>query len=684
MIRYTLLRFCCLLFAVCTLTYSTLTHKVLGDFTSSTVTERTMSAQCAPDGQHLRGFKPQRMRRRGTSLLLGISFYHYSAPGSLHCDSGIHKGSNTWNEAMVKSLVQQVIFSEQYSEVDHVKVVVDTNDAAVLELYCKAAALLKFDKTDVHFHIHSSLSHPFHLTSRHRLYFAKNIGKFTHFMYTEVDTVMPPATFSRQFREAGMLWAQKPPAVRTFTRMCTRNSTLTNDSAGFFDIRYASSPRDVLIIDGRHFVTPNSTYAACWVYPRDVLKAIMKTERWDTASAKYTTPTGLNAIRELQSKPLHNAALVPLDSDMRVPSDAYVWHLGGSGDLYCSRCCSHSVIRTFLAKSFVYLINSERGRTTFVDDVLVSHYADAFVLSWNNPDDSRSDLFVPNSTWASGRNALYEYVRQRELQQGWEYEYYIFMDEDAIRLECDDNIATFHQHGLRPFDHRRRCWSAFEERLLRDRPALAVPHAKDVPLFQTYNRNTSEEAVCIFKFDAQLNAFARHAARAVLPYLTFGGRTWTSGAKVVNHRIAATYAGDVLMFPQFYLSNKEHRKYAGSGKHGGMSKFPEDLRYRIVEDEEIFICSSLTPDEWKISQHFGLRYDISDCSSEIARISLRGTHDRYEALMAAKIEVQPSYKDSWCLLQNCRAMRSDNASVPCLRPQVELNHDLVQRSLSQD
>ena len=425
-----------------------------------------------------------------------------------------------------------------------------------MESYTKAVAGLRFERVRVDFHVHTNLTHPFHLTSRHRIHMTHTIEDYTHFMYTEVDTVMPPETFSRQFLEADTLWAQKPRAVRTYTRMCSKNVSPHSQLSltGFFDVHSPSSLSAVEKFENNLFILPKSTYSACWVYPRDILKVLKRSQRWETTEAKYTTATGLNAIRELQSKPLHDKALIPLDADFHVPSDVHVWHLGGSGQLFCSEYCSFNLQHDFVAKPFVYLINSENGRTPFIDEVLVSHNADVFVLAWSesaNP--SKADLFLPNSTWTSGRNALYNFTLNISRKRGFEYEYFIFLDEDAVYMDCDPTLNTTSLSTSR-YDFRRRCWTAFEEKILLDKPAVASPHTTDVGVrwnTALAQRGDSETARCVFEFDAQLNAFSAAAALKVLPYLEVGGKTWTGGSRITMQRASTLFLGDVIVYPQF-------------------------------------------------------------------------------------------------------------------------------------
>ncbi|MGU9977814.1 MAG: hypothetical protein ACNYNY_03905 [Candidatus Oxydemutatoraceae bacterium WSBS_2016_MAG_OTU14] len=43
-------------------------------------------------------------------------------------------------------------------------------------------------------------------------------------------------------------------------------------------------------------------------------------------------------------------------------------------------------------------------------------------------DTSDTTIYAPDTTWAGGRNRLYQYVKDNNLL----YDYYVFMDEDVI------------------------------------------------------------------------------------------------------------------------------------------------------------------------------------------------------------------------------------------------------------
>ena len=59
----------------------------------------------------------------------------------------------------------------------------------------------------------------------------------------------------------------------------------------------------------------------------------------------------------------------------------------------------------------------------------VSAFSDMLYLSYKEKVDG--DLYFPNSDFAEGRMALYLAARQLELSQGWLYNYFIFLDDDA-------------------------------------------------------------------------------------------------------------------------------------------------------------------------------------------------------------------------------------------------------------
>jgi len=256
-----------------------------------------------------------------------------------------------------------------------------------------------------------------------------------------------------------------------------------------------------------------------------------------------------------------------------------------------------------------------------------------------------------------------------------------------MNLDCDHTLGNSASPASKRYDFRRRCWSAFEDRLIQDKPAVASPHMIDVPLSSSYQQSEDEPVSCIFSLDAQVNAISSPAARKLLPYLVFGGQSWVTGTMIMLLRASTLYLGDVLLYSQFQVSNQEHKHYPGNGKYGGGSMFSEQLRKALEQDEKIFLCASLGPPAWKVYHQLNGKYRIANCSSYSDRQKLKSAyrHDWNTWEPQQTVTSISNASGPFCLIQNCEAeadpIASNMTRLPCLIPNVERDEDLVLANL---
>ncbi len=75
-------------------------------------------------------------------------------------------------------------------------------------------------------------------------------------------------------------------------------------------------------------------------------------------------------------------------------------------------------------KQFLYLVQSRIGLLPN-HELLQSDNSDYIVATFEEEIDLENAIYIPNTTWEEGRNALYEAAMKRD-----KYEYYIFLDDD--------------------------------------------------------------------------------------------------------------------------------------------------------------------------------------------------------------------------------------------------------------
>ncbi len=96
-------------------------------------------------------------------------------------------------------------------------------------------------------------------------------------------------------------------------------------------------------------------------------------------------------------------------------------------------------------KTVLYLIQASAGLPKIYECLQKRSY---LLLSYKE-DTSDTTIYAPDTTWAEGRNRLYQYVKDNNLL----YDYYIFMDEDAILKKTKSilipNVSDLHYRIMR-------------------------------------------------------------------------------------------------------------------------------------------------------------------------------------------------------------------------------------------
>eukprot|EP00117_Sycon_ciliatum_P022566 scpid71727/ scgid19430/ len=133
----------------------------------------------------------------------------------------------------------------------------------------------------------------------------------------------------------------------------------------------------------------------------------------------------------------------------------------------------------------------------------------------------------PHSSWAAGRNKMLQLAMRQEEEQGWRYEYVIFLDDDVRLLYRPD---TTNESVVRNHDVADRQLRAS---ILQDRPARASVENSVYYLYYPLAcvRNCA--------FDAAVDVFHRSIVEYYLPYPTQFDRTnWWMSSETMSYRSA--------------------------------------------------------------------------------------------------------------------------------------------------
>lgn len=185
---------------------------------------------------------------------------------------------------------------------------------------------------------------------------------------------------------------------------------------------------------------------------------------------------------------------------------------------------------------FIYLVQGQAHLVSNFFYLKEKTNVQAFFLTYDKEIDGAT--YLPNSTWAEGRNELLE----NALKLGGYYDYIIFVDDDA----------HFYLGS----------WGQFESELESYRPAIGVPvFDRTLSKVLPYPLFTAQ----LFTFhDEQIMAFSKKVVdeNIVLPYQTqFDELHWWATCRVQQILIHNIYASKSLQFNTVRVLNLEHDRY---------------------------------------------------------------------------------------------------------------------------
>ncbi len=123
------------------------------------------------------------------------------------------------------------------------------------------------DNTNIKFYSHNNLSHPFHLTWKHREHFKREIDNYENFAYFEDDMLIPYENYLNYLENFESLWAER--SVPSFVRIEEK------DGEQFLTDQTKQQKKDIIKIGDKGFVNLIYPYCACWIMPAKELKETM-------------------------------------------------------------------------------------------------------------------------------------------------------------------------------------------------------------------------------------------------------------------------------------------------------------------------------------------------------------------------------------------------------------------------
>lgn len=186
---------------------------------------------------------------------------------------------------------------------------------------------------------------------------------------------------------------------------------------------------------------------------------------------------------------------------------------------------------------FIYLVQGQRDELYKFDE-LESDRAHVYLLSYDKQLRSPKGrntrhFFLPNSTWAEGRNLLLKAAQKEN------YEYLIFLDDDVSVVS-----GSFKE---------------FEELLIRYKPKIGLPLCNEIKSTNRYlPKSKIQHPIAL---DQIVQAYSRDVVdeSIVLPFVTeFDDESWWLSCEINSFLILSAYYKDTLQFNEFEVLNSKH------------------------------------------------------------------------------------------------------------------------------
>lgn len=224
-----------------------------------------------------------------------------------------------------------------------------------------------------------------------------------------------------------------------------------------------------------------------------------------------------------------------------------------------------------LVTKCIYVVQSDKG----LPEPYRCIEERTILVSWKTrtPD---TTMFIPNSTWTTGRNAAVNYIELNEI----DCEYVIFLDDD-LQFE-----GMTHNDGFQ----------AFERFLGEQRPTIGVPRCWDYntqssdicSIPKEINRqgiqDTAFDTQPVDWFDACFNAYRWDAFQKLLPYdPRFDANSWYTSQFLLILKANLLYRNQIIQNNRIKIENKSLSEGIRNDYPRGVDIFGDAYRYFLNE-----------------------------------------------------------------------------------------------------
>ena len=218
---------------------------------------------------------------------------------------------------------------------------------------------------------------------------------------------------------------------------------------------------------------------------------------------------------------------------------------------------------------FLYLIQGSKSRV--IHKIKTDLDGKKYIcLTWDEPirDNRIQSIFLPNSSWAQGRNALILAAKLSQIN----FDYIVILDDDYEFLKGD-------------FAQLEKYVSIFQ-------PKIAVPLTEEIQATNRYVKNLSVQKCLGMDQIIQIFHVSVIHEEIAIPYVTeFDTLSWWAACELNNHLSIVTYGDKCLQFNQIIVLNTNHSrgKVPGSTYLEGMTSQMQKSLHKYLSEKKDYL-----------------------------------------------------------------------------------------------
>ncbi len=248
-------------------------------------------------------------------------------------------------------------------------------------------------------------------------------------------------------------------------------------------------------------------------------------------------------------------------------------------------------------KTTLYLIQTAAGLPAIYACLKDKNY---LLLSYKE-NTTETTIFAAGTTWTQGRNLLYKYVRDNNLQ----YDYYVFMDEDVVFHKPYKYALLNQVHsdiiGKMEMGRRTKITPLITQRQAAGFKCLESVFIERYPIvvmrfgfWRDWQRSLCWNLQSVYDFDACLSAFSNEVffADTILPYIEdYDADSWWISQYILNKKAEYYYPKQVIQNNQVTIINSQASAYprGNNDLHALHNNYAKAVKNESIRDGKDYL-----------------------------------------------------------------------------------------------